>query len=215
MAYKPIDLRRPSLDWLLIFIPIAAISDYVIGNDLLTFLTAAAAIIPLAGLIGRATEQLAEHAGPRVGGLLNATFGNVAELIISFFLILNDDIDVVLASLTGSIIGNLLLVLGISLLVGGIKYKQQHFSAEAAGVQSTSLMVAVAGLRLPGLFVITTPLGEFGEREAGSVVVALVLMALYGRALLFTMVTPEHLFRVPTEHEEPTWPRRRAILVLL
>jgi len=215
MAYKTINLRKPSLDWLLVFIPIAAFFDYVAHNELLTFLTAAAAIIPLAGLIGRATEQLAEHAGPRIGGLLNATFGNVAELIISFFLILDDEIDVVLASLTGSIIGNLLLVLGLSLLVGGIKYKEQHFNAAAAGVHSTSLMLAVAGLLMPALFVLTTHSREFVERETVSIVVALVLMALYGLALLFTMVTHEHLFRVPTEHEEPEWPKRRAITVLL
>src|SRR3954468_14330371 len=125
MAYRPIDLRKPSLDWLLVLVPIAALSDYVLHNELLTFVSAAGAIIPLAGLIGRATEQLAAHSGPRLGGLLNATFGNVAELIISFFLILDNEIDVVLASLTGSIIGNLLLVLGLSLLVGGIKYKEQ------------------------------------------------------------------------------------------
>jgi Ca2+:H+ antiporter len=215
MAFKPIDLRRPSLDWLLIFIPIAAISDYVIHNDLLTFLTAAAAIVPLAGLIGRATEQLAAHAGPRVGGLLNATFGNVAELIISFFLILKNETDVVLASLTGSIIGNLLLVLGVSMLLGGLKHKEQQFSAAAAGVHSTSLMLAVAGLLMPALFVLTTHSTAFVERETVSVVVALVLITLYACALFFTMVTHEHLFRIPTEQEEPAWPKQRAIVVLL
>jgi len=215
MAYRPIDLRKPSLDWLLIFIPIAAICDYALHNHLATFLTAAAAIVPLAGLIGRSTEQLAAHAGPRVGGLLNATFGNVAELIISFFLILNNEFEVVLASLTGSIIGNLLLVLGLSMLLGGIKYKEQRFSAAAAGVHSTSLMLAVSGLLMPALFVLTTHSKEFVQRETVSVVVALVLMALYACALFFTMVTHEHLFRVPTEQEEPTWPRQRAIVILL
>jgi len=215
MAYKTINLRKPSLDWLLVFIPIAALSDYVAHNELLTFLTAAAAIVPLAGLIGRATEQLAAHAGPRMGGLLNATFGNVAELIISFFLILDNENEVVLASLTGSIIGNLLLVLGLALLLGGLKHKEQHFSAAAAGVHSTSLMLAVAGLLMPALFVLTTHSKEFVERETVSVVVALVLMVLYACALFFTMVTHEHLFRIPTEHEEAQWPKRRAITVLL
>jgi Ca2+:H+ antiporter len=215
MSYRPIDLRKPSLDWLLVFIPIAAISDYVVGNDLLTFLTSAAAIVPLAGLIGRATEQLAAHAGPRVGGLLNATFGNVAELIISFFLILKSEFEVVLASLTGSIIGNLLLVLGLSMLLGGLKHKEQTFSAAAAGVHATSLMLAVAGLLMPALFVLTTHSTEFVERETVSVVVALVLITLYACALLFTMRTHEHLFRVPTEQEEPAWPKQRAIVVLL
>ena len=215
MACSPINLRKPSLDWLLVFIPIAAFFDYVAHNELFTFLTAAAAIIPLAGLIGRATEQLALHAGPRMGGLLNATFGNVAELIIAFFLILDDELDVVLASLTGSIIGNLLLVLGLSLLLGGLKHKEQHFNAAAAGVHSTSLMLAVAGLLMPALFVLTTHSREFVERETVSIVVALVLMSMYGFALFFTMVTHEHLFRVPTEHEEAQWPKRRAITILL
>jgi Ca2+:H+ antiporter len=215
MAYRRINLGKPSLDWLLVLVPVAAVCDYVLHNELLTFLTAAGAIIPLAGLIGRATEQLALHAGPRMGGLLNATFGNVAELIIAFFLILDDELDVVLASLTGSIIGNLLLVLGLSLLLGGIKHKEQHFSAAAAGVHSTSLMLAVAGLLMPALFVLTTHSREFVERETVSIVVALVLMAMYGFALLFTMVTHEHLFHIPTEHEEPEWPKKRAVGILL
>src|SRR3954468_5740041 len=215
MAYRPIDLRKPSLDWLLVLVPIAALSDYVLHNELLTFVTAAGAIVPLAGLIGRATEQLAAHAGPRVGGLLNATFGNVAELIISFFLIPQNETDVVLASLTGSIIGNLLLVLGLSMFLGGLRHKEQQFSAASAGVHSTSLMLAVAGLLMPALFVLTTHSTEFVERETVSVVVALVLMVLYGCALLFTMVTHEHLFRIPTEQEEPAWPKQRAIVVLL
>jgi Ca2+:H+ antiporter len=215
MAYRPIDLRKPTLDWLLVLVPVAAISDYVLDNDLLTFLTAAGAIIPLAGLIGRATEQLAAHAGPRFGGLLNATFGNVAELIIAIFLILDDQLDVVRASLTGSIIGNLLLVLGLSLFVGGIKHTEQRFSAAAASVHSTSLILAVTGLLMPALFVLTTGSKAFAERETVSVVVALVLMALYAAALFFTMVTHEHLFRVPAEHEEAQWPRRRALTVLL
>jgi Ca2+:H+ antiporter len=215
MAYRPIDLRRPSLDWLLILIPAAAVFDYGLHNELGTFLVSAGAIVPLAGLIGRATEQLAAHSGPRLGGLLNATFGNVAELIISIFLILDDELDVVRASLTGSIIGNLLLVLGLSLFLGGIKHSEQRFSAAAAGVHSTSLTLAVTGLLMPALFVLTTGSKEFAERETVSVVVALVLMALYAAALFFTMVTHEHLFHVPTEQEQAQWPVRRAVVVLV
>jgi Ca2+:H+ antiporter len=215
VSYRPIDLRKPSLDWLLVLVPVAAVSDYVLHNELLTFLTSAAAIIPLAGLIGRATEQLAAHGGPRIGGLLNATFGNVAELIIAIFLILKGEPDVVRASLIGSIIGNLLLVLGLSLLLGGLKHKEQHFSAAAAGVHSTSLTLAVGGLLMPALFVLTEGNHQFAEKETVSVVVALVLMAMYAAALLFTMVTHEHLFRIPDEHEEPTWPVRRAVVVLV
>src|SRR6266511_4286335 len=172
MAYRRIDLRRPSLDWLLVLVPVAAISDYGLHNELLTFLTSALAILPLAGLIGRATEQLAAHAGPKTGGLLNATFGNVAELIISIFLILKGELDVVKASLIGSIIGNLLLVLGLSLFVRGLRHPQPRYSADAASVPSTSLILAVTGLLMPALFVLSTGSNEFAERETVSVVVA-------------------------------------------
>jgi len=112
---------RPSLDWLLVLVPVSAGLQLAGGNELLIFLTSAGAILPLAGLIGRSTDQLALHTGPRIGGLVNATFGNVTELVIAVVLILDDQVDIVKASLTGSIIGNLLLVLGLSFLLGGLK----------------------------------------------------------------------------------------------
>ena len=113
---------RPSLDWLLVLVPVSIVLELAGGNELLIFLTAAGAILPLAGLIGRSTDQLALHTGPRIGGLVNATFGNITELVIAIFLILDDQVDIVKASLTGSIIGNLLLVLGLSFLLGGLKH---------------------------------------------------------------------------------------------
>jgi Ca2+:H+ antiporter len=206
---------RPSLDWLLVLVPVSLIADFVLHNELLTFVTAAGAIIPLAGLIGRSTEQLAMHAGPRLGGLLNATFGNVAELIIAFFLILDDELEVVKASLTGSILGNLLLVLGLSFLLGGLRHSEQHFNSQAAGVHATSLALAVAGLLMPAMFVITTGTHDEVQREVVSGVVAAVLMGLYVLALIFTLVTHEHLFRTPEEDEEPSWSKRRAIGMLV
>jgi Ca2+:H+ antiporter len=202
-----------------VFVPISLVGEYVLHNEMLTFLTAAAAILPLAGLIGRATDQLAIHAGPRIGGLLNATFGNVAELIIAIFLLLEgteEAIDIVKASLIGSIIGNLLLVLGASFLAGGIRHKEQSFNAQAAGVHASSLTLAVIGLLMPALFVQLTPnVQAFAEREAVSVVVALVLMGLYGGALAFTLVTHQHLFRTPSEEEHPRWSVRLAVGVLV
>src|SRR5438094_3841504 len=132
MAYRPIDMRKPSLDWLAVMVPVSLVCRYALHAELATFVTSALAIVPMAGLIGRATEQLAAHAGQRLGGLLNATFGNVAELIISIFLILRGELDVVKASLTGSIIGNLLLVLGLSLFVGGLRFTEQRYSVAAA-----------------------------------------------------------------------------------
>jgi Ca2+:H+ antiporter len=208
-------MRKPSLNWLLILVPIPIVADLVLHQHLLVFIAAAGAIIPLAGLIGKGTEELALHAGPRVGGLLNATFGNVTELIIAFFLILKGEIDVVKASLTGSILGNLLLVLGLSFLVGGLKHREQHFNPQAAGVHSTSLVLAVIGLLMPALFVLTTGQHDFVEREVVSGVVAGVLMLLYVAALVFTMVTHEHLFHTPTEDERANWSVRTALMVLL
>ena len=208
-------LLRPSLNWLLVLIPVALVAELALHNEVLTFLAAAGAILPLAGLIGRATEQLAIHAGPRIGGLLNATFGNVAELIIAIFLILDDEIEVVKASLTGSILGNLLLVLGLSFLVGGLRHTEQRFNAQAAGVHSSSLTLAVIGLLMPALFVLTTGTHEFIQREVVSGTVAAILMLLYGLALVFTMVTHAHLFHVPTEEEEAEWSVRLAVGVLI
>jgi Ca2+:H+ antiporter len=209
------DWTRPRLEWLLVLIPISLVSDFVLHIELLTFLSAAGAILPLAGLIGRGTEQLAIHAGPRIGGLLNATFGNVTELIIAVFLILDDEIDIVKASLTGSILGNLLLVLGLSFLVGGLRHSEQRFNAQAAGIHSSSLALAVAGLLMPALFLQTTGQHNFVQREVVSGTVAAVLMALYAGALVFTMVTHAHLFHAPTEEEQAEWSRRRALMVLV
>jgi Ca2+:H+ antiporter len=208
-------LLRPRLNWLLVLVPVALLSDFVIHQDLLTFLSAAGGILPLAGIIGTATEQLAVHAGQRLGGLLNATFGNVTELIIAVFLILKDETDVVKASLTGSILGNLLLVLGISFFVGGLRHKEQSYNARSASVHATSLTLAVIGLFMPALFVLTTGQHDFTQREVVSGTVAAVLIALYAAALVFTMVTHEHLFHTPTEEEEASWSVRRAVVVLL
>jgi Ca2+:H+ antiporter len=206
---------KPSLDWLLVLVPVSVALKLAGGADLAIFVTSAAAILPLAGLIGRSTEQLALHTGPRVGGLINATFGNVTELIIAVFLILDDKIEIVKASLTGSILGNLLLVLGVSFFVGGLRHKEQHYNAHAASVHSTSLVLAVTGLLMPALFA----LGAHGEtvvqREVVSGTVAAVLIGLYLAALAFMLITHEHLFRTPEEGEAPAWSRRRAIVMLL
>src|SRR6266567_207059 len=125
-------LLRPSINWLLVFIPVSLLADLT-RQPLLTFITSALAIVPLAGLIGRATDQLAIRVGPQLGGLLNATFGNLTELIVAVLLIAAGNFEVVKASLIGSIVGNLLLVLGVSLFVGGLRCGEQAFSARAAG----------------------------------------------------------------------------------
>lgn len=205
---------RPSLDQLLVLAPVAIGMRLLGAPDLAIFLTSAAAIVPLAGLIGRATEQLALHTGPRIGGLVNATFGNVTELIIAVFLILDDRIEIVKASLTGSILGNLLLVLGLSLFVGGVKHDRQSFNARSASVHATSLALAVTGLLMPALFSLGTR-ATFAQREIVSGVVAGVLIMMYVAALVFMLVTHEHLFRTPEEDETPAWSRQKAVVVLL
>lgn len=208
-------LARPSLRWLLVLVPVTLVSEFVLHNELLTFLAAAGAILPLAGLIGTATEELALHAGPRTGGLLNATFGNVTELIIAVFLLMEGEIEIVKASLTGSILGNLLLVLGLSFLVGGLRHEEQTFNARAASVHSNSLTLAVIGLLMPALFVLTSGRDTFVEREVVSGVVAVILILLYAGALAYMMVTHEHLFHTPAEDEEPRWSLKVALGVLL
>jgi len=185
------------------------------GQHTATFVLAAIVIIPLAGLIGTSTDQLAIHAGPRVGGLLNATFGNITELVLAIFLILHGELDIVKASLIGSIIGNLLLVLGLALLVGGLRHREQTFNAHAAGVHSTSLTLAVTGLVMPAVFVLSAGSQTFVQREVVSVTIAVVLIALYACALWFMYVTHEHLFRTPGSDERAEWSIRRSVVVLL
>jgi Ca2+:H+ antiporter len=205
---------RPSINWLLVFTPASLIAALT-HQPLLTFITAALAIVPLAGLIGRATDQLAIRVGPRLGGLLNATFGNLTELIVAVLLIAAGNFEVVKASLIGSIVGNLLLVLGLSLFVGGLRCGEQAFSARAAGVHTGSLVLAIAGLGVPALLVATTPNLSTGDREVVSAGVAATLIVLYASALVFTQITSAHLFRTPQSGEQPEWTRALALGVLL
>lgn len=205
---------RPSLDWFLVLVPVSVALRLVGAPPLAVFLTSAGAILPLAGLIGRSTEQLAIHTGPRVGGLINATLGNVTELIIAIFLILDDKVEIVKASLTGSIIGNLLLVLGVSFLVGGLRHEHQRFNRRSASVHATSLALAVTGLLMPALFALGGR-ETFFQREVVSGTVAGVLIAMYAAALLFTLKTHEHLFRTPEAGEVARWSRGRAVGMLL
>jgi Ca2+:H+ antiporter len=207
-------LLRPSINWLLVFIPASLIAELT-HQPLLTFITAALAIVPLAGLIGRATDQLAIHVGPRLGGLLNATFGNLTELIVAVLLIAAGNFEIVKASLIGSIVGNLLLVLGLSLFVGGLRCGEQAFSARAAGVHTASLVLAIAGLGVPALLVATTPNLSTSDREVVSAGVAATLIVLYASALVFTQITSAHLFRTPESGEQPEWTRELALGVLL
>jgi Ca2+:H+ antiporter len=207
-------LSRPSLDWLLVFVPVSIVAD-VMGQTTVVFITSAIAIVPLAGIIGRSTDQVARRVGSRLGGLLNATLGNITELIVCILLINVGNFAIVKASLIGSIVGNLLLVLGLSFVVGGIHHKEQAFSSRAAGVHSASLLLAVAGLLMPALLILTTPDVSFFEKEVVSGIVAIVLILLYVAALAFTQITHPHLFRAADEPATPTTTLRRSIVMLV
>lgn len=164
------------LNLLLLAIPVSLflhLSDY---SPVLLFVAAGLSIIPLAGFMGKATEEIALYVGPRVGGLLNATFGNAAELIITIFALKAGLYEVVKASITGSIIGNLLLVLGLSMLLGGFKFKIQKFNRATAGVHTSMLLMAVTGLIIPAVFLQTH---TNPAAEPFSLGVAGVLMLVY------------------------------------
>jgi Ca2+:H+ antiporter len=204
---------KPKIDWLLVFIPITILLRILNVSPQVVFASSAIAIVPLARQIGKGTEQLAAHSGPQLGGLLNATFANITELIVSFFLILKGEIEVVKASLTGSIISNILLVLGLSFVVGGWKHEEQEFNTASAGLHTASLVIAVVALLMPALFRLT-PGSTHLETETISVGVAVVLIALYAGSLVFSLKTHRHFFRSESRQEEPEMPKARALAIL-
>jgi len=171
---------------LIVLSPVAFIARTVALPDLLVFLLAAVSLIPLAGLIGRATEELAHHLGPRAGGLLNATFGNAAELIITLFAIHRGLLTLVKASITGAIIGNTLFILGMSLLVGGLRYKKQRFDAQDTSLNAAMMILAIAGLYLPATFAFTVRDPAIVENL--SLLVAGVLLVTYGAYLAYVVL---------------------------
>ncbi len=182
------------------------------------FAVAGAALIPLAGAMGRATEHLAAHFGAGVGGLLNATFGNAAELIIALLALRQGLLDVVKASITGSIIGNLLLVGGLSMLAGGLRFERQRFNATAAGLSASILLLSSIALLLPAV-VFYLPGGhtENVEPREFSLLIARVLFVTSVLSLVFSLRTHRHLFAgEPDDHGGLVlWSRRRALSVLV
>lgn len=208
------------MNWLLVFVPVAVALEHLTPDESTWIFGAAAlAIVPLAGWMGRATEQLAEHTGEGIGGLLNATFGNAAELIICIAAIRAGLYDVVKASLAGSIIGNILLVLGLAMLCGGLRRTEQHYNAVAARSQATMLTLAVVALILPAAFRLVVGEAQSPELASVSVWISLVLIAVYVANLVFTLVTHPKLFAGNEDeahaslHAE-TWSVRRAALIL-
>lgn len=189
------ELLTPSLSWLLIFVPITAILHYGY-TDMHTpvFVVSCLAIIPLAGWLGRATEHLAEKTSEGVGGLLNATFGNAAELIIALSALHKGYTEVVKASLTGSIIGNILLVLGLSCFAGGLKFKVQDFNVIGARNQATMLLLSAIGLIIPAVFHHLVGPNHIHDERTLSVEISCVLLVTYFLSLLFALHTHKQLF---------------------
>src|SRR5437867_7983046 len=198
---------------LLLFAPASFVAE-ALHQETAVFVTSGLAIIPLAALIGSSTEQLAIRLGPQRGGLLNATMGNLTELIVGVFLIAAGEFTVVKATLIGSIVGNLLLVLGLSFAAGGVRHKTMEFNPQAASVHGSSLLIAVAGLVVPALLLVTSPNVGFTGKEVVSAVVAGVLVLLYLADLVFTQITHAHLFHVPARGEVVTWSTSWALAVL-
>ena len=176
------------------------------------FIVSAAALVALAWIVGVATEQLGASAGPKVGGVLNATFGNAAELIITIFAIRAGQLEVATASITGSILGNTLLVLGASFFIGGLRNGLQSFNQRVAGMNASMLALAVIGLGIPTLF---GHVAEHADVQAVSDVTAGILLTLYVLMLVFYFRTPEVAHVSGHEPAGPHWPGRLAMLLLL
>ncbi len=209
-----------------IFIPIAVGLELAHAAPLLVFSAAALGVIPTAAVMGEATEHIAAQTGPGIGGFLNVTFGNAPELIIAFFALKEGLQEVVKASIVGSIIGNILLVLGAAMLVGGWNREKQSFNRTAANAQSAMLLLALCALILPAVFQLVHGGGlpgvgdervDFGsDLEHLSFAVALVLMASYAAGLLFSLKTHRKVFN-PFEAEEAHaggWTIRKSVVLL-
>lgn len=224
---------------LLIFTPIAIALEFINTDHIVIFVVASVALIPLAKLIGDSTEHLSVHYGPTLGSLLNVTFGNAAEIIIAIVAINAGLIDLVKASITGAILGNILLIFGLSILAGGIRYKEQYFSQENVGLQSSMLFLAIIGLAIPTILVNTlnadgtnTSIENQSNIQLLSDILAFLLLAIYFAGIIFTFFTHKHLFltqshfdhkrdqkeegRVKEEGHSSTtsWSKRKSFLFL-
>jgi Ca2+:H+ antiporter len=182
---------------LLIFIPISIAAEHLEWGALAVFATSAIAIIPLAVWLSTATEEVALVLGPSIGGLLNAVFGNATELIISLVALRAGLIDIVKASITGTVISNLLLAMGLSMLFGGLRYKEQEFQSVVARMNGSTMTLAVVALVLPALVTYTTPQGV-GEVEVTQLsrVASIILIVVYILTLLFSLKTHSYLYDV-------------------
>jgi len=185
---------KSPLNWMLLLVPAAIVVHSIDADPVYVFLASAAAIIPLAGWMGRATEWMSEHLGAGIGGLLNATFGNAAEMIIAIMALRAGLHDVVKASITGSIIGNVLLVLGLALIAGGAKVPTLSFNRTAASLSTTLLALSAIALIVPGLFHRLAGAGAAPLERTLSLEISVVLIVTYVLSLVFALRTHKHLY---------------------
>ena len=216
---RPQEPKRAWSPWLLLYlaIPASIVLARREGSDLLVFAVTCIGMLPLAALMGTATEHLAERSGPALGGLMNATFGNAAELIIAIVALRAGLVDLVKASITGSILGNLLFVLGIALVTGGLRRPLLTFNRTAAGMATAMLALAVAALMMPAIFHSAHP-GSNGVERQLSDVVALILAVTYAFSLVFVLRTHRPLFVRETPPRPPdatpAWSIAKSIILL-
>ncbi|MBZ9633864.1 calcium/proton exchanger [Clostridium sp. FP1] len=205
------------LRYLLILIPVSIVFKFMHLSPTLIFVTSALAIIPLAGLMGEATEEISVYSGPRIGGFLNATFGNATELIIAFFALKEGLFEVVKASIVGSVIGNILLVLGASMIFGGCKFKTQSFNKKAVEVSSSMLLFSVIGLSIPAIFTHTVKVDLLTSKyESLSIAVALIMFLIYILGLYFSFFTHKDIYGAEHKGEvQSKWSLKKSILVLI
>lgn len=200
---------------MLIFVPIAVLGSYLHLSSLVLFILSALAIVPLAKFIGEATEELTVYTGPAVGGFLNATFGNATELIIGVMALHAGLIEVVKASITGSMIGNLLLVLGTAILFGGRNRQKQEFGVTVARASASTLLLAVVALVMPAIFLQTVP--KIGQNiiEELSIFVSIFMIIAYAASLWFSLRTHKHLYTQDVAEAEAKWSKTKSISILL
>ena len=215
MSSRNVPSRFHILDAFLLFVPVSIILYYFNISPVLTFIITGAAIVGISHLIIEATGIIAQRVSTTISALINATFGNAIEFFIAVFSLRQGLIDMVKASMVGSIIINVLLLIGLSMFFGGLKYKEQRFNKDSAGVSSTMLIIVVVGLVLPSMYDMLQP----KPAPTMSLAVSVVLGIVYLVSLLYTLVTHKHLFVVEREVSLRTthrpWSLRTAIIILL
>jgi Ca2+:H+ antiporter len=203
------------LDTFLVFVPVSVVFYYIGINPIITFIITGAAVVGISHIIVEATGIIARRVSTTVAALINATFGNAIEFFIAIFALRQGLVDLVKASMVGSIVINVLLLIGLSMFFGGLKYKEQTFNKDSAGLSSTMLIIVVVGLVLPSIY------NMVQERPAPamSLAVSIVLGIVYLLSLLYTLVTHKHLFTVeritPPRPDAPPWSLSTAVIILL